>query len=102
MQKIISIDHTDTPFSYEGIVLKSKMASFSDKLMMAFVSSLNMESIANIGKGIAASMRTDLIGEYPSLVLRVEKYGSVGAKIAVDNGWVEKPLQTPDIQRVQE
>jgi hypothetical protein len=100
-EKIIRKDHTNTPFTSGGIVTRSTISPFSDKLMMGFVATLNMVSINIFWQGIAASMRTDLIGEYTSLIAQIGKYANVGAKIAVGNGWVEKPPQTPDRQKIQ-
>ncbi|MEQ6390191.1 DUF3231 family protein [Bacillaceae bacterium S4-13-58] len=102
LEKIIRKDKTNTPFASGGIVTRSSISPFSDKLMMGAVAMLSMVSIANLGQAIAASMRTDLIGEYSSLITQIGKYASVGAKIGVENGWVEKPPQTPDRQEIQE
>jgi hypothetical protein len=99
---IIKDNHTTSPFTACGTVTTSTTAPFSDKLVMAVVSMLNMVSLSNLSQGSAASMRSDLVGEYLELTARVSKFSTSGAKISVKNGWLEKPPQTPDRKRLQE
>lgn len=102
LENVIKKNETNSPFTSSGTVTNSTIAPFSDKLMMAFVAGLNMISLENLGKGIAASMRNDLIMIYTELIGQVGKYASVGAKLAVNNGWVEKPPQTIDKRDLQD
>ncbi|MGG1401594.1 DUF3231 family protein [Bacillus salipaludis] len=102
LEEIVEDNYTNSPFTPVGVVTTSTIAPFSDKLMMTFVSALNMVSMNNMGQAVAASMRSDLIGEYTNLIAQVGKYSNVGAKIAIENGWIEKPPQTPDRVALQE
>ncbi|MFC4559806.1 DUF3231 family protein [Virgibacillus kekensis] len=88
--------HLHSSFGEDSIVLDSTEAPFSEKLMMGISSALITISMTSLGKGIATSMRSDLVGEYTELLTRVGKYEISGAKLAIKNGWMEKPPQTLD------
>lgn len=102
LEQPIKENETNSPFTSSGTVTNSTIAPFSDKLMMAFVSTLNLISLENLGKGIAASMRHDLNAIYLRLSEKVGKYASKGAKLAIRKGWIEKPPQTLDKRKIQD
>lgn len=69
---------------------------------MGMISFLNLISIGNMGLGIAASMRSDLVVEYTTSIAHVTKYANAGAKIAIKNSWIEKPPKVIDFKLLQE
>lgn len=80
----------------DGILLtaevsESTVAPFSDKLMMNFVTTLIASSIGQYGAAIAASPRHDLGVQYMRLTAEVARYANDGAKILIENGWMEQP-----------
>ncbi|MCT2534364.1 DUF3231 family protein [Aquibacillus koreensis] len=101
LQNTLDKNHTYSPFPSDSTITDSKVAPFSDKIMMGLSSILSTISMGMLGQGLAASMRTDLIASYTQLIAKVGKYASTGAKIAIGEGWMEKPPQTTDRNKLQ-
>lgn len=72
-------------------VTASTIAPFSDKLMMNFVTSLTASGIGQYGASISASPRHDLGVKYTRLMAEIARYSNDGAKILIENGWMEQP-----------
>lgn len=45
---------------------------------------------------IGASQRRDIGEKYASFIPEISTYAVDGAKIMINNGWLEKPPQSPD------
>ncbi|WP_240374114.1 DUF3231 family protein [Bacillus piscicola] len=100
-EEMLDENGTDTPFSSDSIVTESTVAPFSDKLIMGLNAALASLAIGNFGQGITGSLRSDIISEYSQLSARVGKYANAGSKIAIKNGWLEKPPQSLDRKKLQ-
>lgn len=72
-------------------VTDNKIAPFSDRLMVTFVSNLIASSIGQYGFSISTSPRHDLAVQYSRLMAEVGKYANEGLKILIRNGWLEHP-----------
>ncbi|MFD2681963.1 DUF3231 family protein [Bacillus seohaeanensis] len=101
LNEILSDDKINAPFTWESALTNSTTSPFSDKLIMGLLSSLNSISIGNMGLGIGASMRSDLVAEYTSLTAQTVKYANAGTKISIKNGWIEKAPQQLDFKKLQ-
>jgi hypothetical protein len=102
LSKILLEENISVPQTWDASVTSSIKQPFSDKLMMTIISSLNSISIGNFGMGIGASMRNDIAAEYFAFMVKIGKYAQSGAKIAIKNGWIERPPQSVDHKRLQE
>ncbi|MFD1739355.1 DUF3231 family protein [Bacillus salitolerans] len=101
IEQILEENHTNTPFSSDSTITNSTITTFSDKLIMGILSALTTVSIGSIGQGIGASMRSDIIGEYTKLLAKIGKFAMKSGKISIKNGWIEKPPQTIDREKLQ-
>ncbi|MDC3418623.1 DUF3231 family protein [Aquibacillus salsiterrae] len=100
LEAFLEESHTSTPYSSDSVISGSTTPPFSEKMMVSMSSALVGVSLSNIGMGISYSMRSDIIGEYTQLMTRVGKYAAAGAKLAIKHGWMEKPPQTLDRDRL--
>ena len=48
------------------------------------------------GTSLSRSPRTDLGVDYGRLMIEVGQYASDGAKLMIENGWLEQPLLASD------
>lgn len=84
----------DLPCSlpWESGITDSKIAPFSDLLMLNELRSLNVTLAAGYAKAIAISGdKHNLAGSFTRLVMEVLKYTEDGLDILIDNGWYEEP-----------
>lgn len=72
-------------------VTDSTVSPFSDKLMMYHVAALVASSIGQYGVSMSTSPRHDIGVKYSRLIMEISKYTNEGAKIMIDNGWMEQP-----------
>lgn len=77
--------------SLAGEVTDSTISPFSDKLMMNLITTLIGAGIGQYGTAISASPRHDLGTKYTRLMAEIARYSNDGAKILIDNSWMEKP-----------
>jgi hypothetical protein len=84
------------PMTWDNEITNSKMAPFSDKLMMFMTTALIGLSIGFYGTAMATSTRKDLSVHYVRLSAEIAKYAEDGAKIMIDNGWLEEPPLSED------
>jgi len=85
-----------TPMTWDGDIMNSTEAPFSDKLMMFHVSGLNAIGIGDFGDSIGTSLRADLSATYARFLAESVKYAEDGANMMIDNGWLEEPPQAID------
>ena len=100
--ELLRQDDLLTPMSWDTMPLTSKEAPFSDKLMMFQIAAMNAAGIGFYGTSIGVAARKDLALAYSRLFLEVGEYAADGAKILIDNGWLEKPFSVPDRKELAE
>jgi hypothetical protein len=84
------------PMSWDSAVSDSTVSAFSDKLMMFHISAMIAAGVGNFGTALAASPRRDLGVKYASLIPEIALYAEDGANIMIRHGWLEKPPQADD------
>ncbi|NMH67944.1 DUF3231 family protein [Bacillus sp. RO3] len=77
-------------------VTNSKVAPFSDKLMMYCVYLLNGFGIVGNSFGAIFSLRNDISVKTTLITKDIFQYGREGIKLMVKNGWLEQPPQMED------
>jgi hypothetical protein len=93
-------ENIPSPVTWDADVTTSTAAPFSDKLMMFHTTSLIAIGIGYYGTSMSTSMRRDIQSHYSRLIAEIGKYAEDGANIMIDNGWMEKPPQSPDRQKI--
>lgn len=93
---ILSDDDLPSASSWDILPTKSTDSTFSDKLMMFMMVSLSGLGVGNYGRSLGTTMRHDLALHYLRLISEVALYAEEGAKIMIENGWLEQLPQAPD------
>ncbi|WP_223592290.1 DUF3231 family protein [Neobacillus bataviensis] len=84
-------DSLPVPTSWDTEVTDSKAAPISDKMMMFMATTLTALSIGFYGTSMATCTRKDLALDYVRLSAEIASFAEDGAKIMIDNGWLEEP-----------
>lgn len=79
-----------TPMTYDADVTDSKIAPFSDKLMMFHTVMVTAQGLGNIGLALAASPRRDVAATCVRLMAKIGTFADDGAELMIKNGWFEK------------
>lgn len=95
-RQILIEDGVPLPSTWDSTISQSIDAPFSEKLMMFQAISLNEISVAGYGAAIGASLRHDLGGHYTRLMAEILQFGNDGAKLMIENRWLEQPPQNVD------
>ncbi|WP_227938397.1 DUF3231 family protein [Alkalihalobacillus deserti] len=82
-----------TPESSGGNTTRSTVAPFSDKLMMYCTSLFCSFAMGSSSLGTAFSLRNDLPAKMAIFMKDTFEYAHKGAKIMINNGWMEEPPQ---------
>ncbi|TFB14632.1 DUF3231 family protein [Filobacillus milosensis] len=82
------------PATPGGNVTNSTAAPFSDKLMLYSVSLFCSFAIGGSSVGTAFSLRNDLVGKMTKIMQDIFAYAHKGAKLMINNGYMEEPPQT--------
>ncbi|TCP19708.1 uncharacterized protein DUF3231 [Scopulibacillus darangshiensis] len=92
------LNQGDLPASvtWDTEVTDSTVSPFSDKLMMYHTTGLIALSMAYYGAAMSTSLRKDITTDYTRLTAEIAKYSLEGAKITIDNGWLEEPPKALD------
>lgn len=77
-------------------VTESTEAPFSDKMMMNLITTLTAFEISRYGLAMSMGPRHDLGVMYTRLTADVAAYANEGAKIMIDNAWLEQPPMAAD------
>jgi hypothetical protein len=93
---ILREDDIPAPTTWDGDVMESTTQVFSDKLTMFQVTALNALGIGYYGTSMGVSPRRDIGVQYQRLMAEVALYAEDGANIMIKNGWMERPPQAPD------
>jgi len=72
-------------------VTNSTIAPFSDKLMMFLITTFIASGMGQYGASMSTSPRHDIGVHYGRLIAEIGKYSNKGAKLMIDNGWMEQP-----------
>ena len=81
---------------WDSMVTESKVAPFSDKLMMFHVSVLNAAGFLNTGAALSTSLRHDVSLTYLRNLSDNLNYAEDGVNIMIDNAWLEEPPRNID------
>ncbi|MRH42668.1 DUF3231 family protein [Aquibacillus halophilus] len=84
------------PMTSDASPTRSKQAPFSDKLIMFHTAAVQAAGMGYYGASIATSARRDLAAAYTRLMAEVGEYTEDGAKLMIENGWMEKPPSAAD------
>ncbi|MCA1030462.1 DUF3231 family protein [Bacillus timonensis] len=84
------------PNTWDAMVTDSKEAPFSDKLMLYLMNMLTAFGIGDYAISSAASLRSDLQGEYANILSDVTTFAKQGMKLMIKYGWLEEPPSAPD------
>jgi hypothetical protein len=84
------------PSTWGANATDSKVAPFSDKLMMYCTSMFCSFGLGSSALGTAFSLRSDLPLKMVSEAKDILTYGQDGGKIMAKNGWLEEPPQMQD------
>lgn len=95
LKKLFLKNDLPAPMPWDASIMDSKVAPFSDKLMLFLVTAWSMTGIAKYGAAAGASQRKDINVKYALLLAEVTLYAEDGANIMIDNGWLEEPPQAP-------
>lgn len=77
-------------------VTDSTVSPFSDKLMMYHIAALIASGVGQYGVALSTSPRHDIGVTYGRLIAELEKYTNEGAKIMINNAWMEQPPEAAD------
>ncbi|TCN28065.1 DUF3231 family protein [Mesobacillus foraminis] len=88
--------YIEPPATHAGKATASKIAPFSDKLMMYNTSLLCSFGLGSNALGGAFSLRSDLPAKMALLAKDIFTYAQDGGKIMIKKGWMEEPPQVED------
>lgn len=100
LAKIMQADNLPVPKSLETEVSTSTDSPFSDKLLMYHMGFLFQAAQTYHGAGLAASMRTDLVTTYESIILQNIMVTKNWFDIMVKNSWLEQPPLAPNRKEI--
>ena len=84
------------PATWDAMPTLSTTPPFSDRMMLALVTSVTAMGMSYYGVGMATSMRPDLAAMYARLMTEVGMYLADGAALMIKYGWLEEPPGAPD------
>ncbi|QQK77963.1 DUF3231 family protein [Salicibibacter cibarius] len=93
---VLSKDDIPAPVTWDTEVTASTTAPFSEKLMMFMTTALIGIGMGYYGTSMAGTVRSDIQTHYIRLSAEIMKYAGDGAKLMIDNRWMENPPQAPD------
>lgn len=93
---ILRQSYIEPPATHAGKATDSKIAPFSDKMMMYCTSLLSTFGLGSNALGGAFSLRSDLPTKMVKLTLDIYSFAKDGGKLMIENGWMEEPPQIED------
>ncbi|HEX6922184.1 MAG TPA: DUF3231 family protein [Bacillales bacterium] len=93
---VLRKDNLKVPMSWAMEVTDSTVPPFSDKLMMFHTTALIAIGMRYYGTSLATCLRTDISADYARLTAEIGKYSMRGAKLMIENSWLEEPPQAAD------
>lgn len=102
LQSFLDDSHLRAPMTWNDTVTDSTIAPFSDKLMMFHIAAVTAIAIADYGASFSTSLRMDESATYARLVSELALYAKDAADIMINKGWMEKPPQASDRDKLSE
>ncbi|NHN30534.1 DUF3231 family protein [Paenibacillus agricola] len=93
---LLSSEFLPSSSAWSTLPTDSTTTTYSDKLMMFHTLTLNAAGIGHYGVSLGLSPRSDLGTNYIRLTAEIASYTEDGAKLMIENGWMEKPPQAAD------
>ncbi|MFD2657920.1 DUF3231 family protein [Gracilibacillus thailandensis] len=93
---ILSENDLNSPMSWDTEVSDSTAYTFSDKLMMFYVTTLIALSVGYYGGSMSMSPRRDIGVAYDRILHEILLYAEDGANIMIKHGWLEEPPRALD------
>lgn len=91
LSSILTKSDLSSPNSWVSEVTNSKVAPYSDKLMLNHIVILLSAAVGYFGAGLSVSQRRDLAVDYAKMLTQVGLYAEHGAELLIKNGWLEQP-----------
>ncbi|MBE4910511.1 DUF3231 family protein [Bacillus luteolus] len=92
-----------TPPTFGGMVVtESKIAPFSDKLMLSLITFLDAFGMATYGLSLSESTRRDLFAQYTKIIAQIGAYGEDGINLMIKYGYFEQPPKAPDRNKLSQ
>ncbi|WP_066255974.1 DUF3231 family protein [Neobacillus drentensis] len=88
--------YIEPPATHAGKATASKVAPFSDKLMMYNTNLLTSFGLGSNALGSGFSLRSDLPAKMAFNAKNIFTFAQDGGKIMIKNGWMEEPPQIED------
>ncbi|WP_429310984.1 DUF3231 family protein [Paenibacillus mucilaginosus] len=99
--KLLVQDDLPAPLPSQFHITKSTVPPFSDKLMLFHVSNLSSAKVRNWVDSLAVSPRHDLGADYERVLMETMKFADDGAKLLIEQGWMEQPPQAPEHEKLR-
>lgn len=96
LSKILLEDDIPSTITWDSDIMDSKVSPFSDKIMLFHTVLLIGTEIVFYGASLGSSTRVDLTGTFTRLTAELMEYAGDGAKLLINNGWMEEPPQAYD------
>ncbi|MGP4080089.1 DUF3231 family protein [Pseudalkalibacillus sp. R45] len=94
-------DNLPAPPLLDHLVTTSTVPTFSDKLMLAHKIDMFSMKIRSCGNAMSLNGRRDLGGMYAKMLTDISLYVEDGAQIMINHGWMEKPPQAVDRDKLK-
>lgn len=98
---ILKENDTSYPSTWDSTIAETTSAPFSDRIMLFQTGAMNAIAISDYGTGISQSLRKDLGIDYARLIAEMVQYSLEGSKLLIKKGWMEKPPQTIDREKLK-
>ncbi|HEY0828654.1 MAG TPA: DUF3231 family protein [Bacilli bacterium] len=93
---VLEKENLPVPTLWDSSVMKSTTPPFSDKIMLYHINGMNALSTFNYGAGLSGSQRHDIHVLYGKLIAQVGVYGEIGARMMIDNRFMEQTPLSPN------
>ncbi|MGH4049848.1 MAG: DUF3231 family protein [Clostridium sp.] len=91
LTEVFSNDDIPIPSTPDSFVTDSTISPFSEKLMLTHILVSSASAVGSLGMAMSESLRVDLYAIYVKYTAQTMKYSQNGAKIMIDNKWLEQP-----------
>lgn len=101
-RSILEEEDIPAPANWDFKYSESADGPFSDRLMLFFLlTCTGVLCFYNAAQGITASLRTDISAKFAKFEATMVSYFSSGAKLMMEKGYFERPLQIVDRNRIR-
>ncbi|WP_210610572.1 DUF3231 family protein [Priestia flexa] len=88
---LLTDEDLPSPQLWDPEVSESRIAPFSDKLMMYHTGIASTNGLSNYGTALSKVARKDITIDFGRLSLETAKFALDGVKISIKKGWLEQP-----------